>query len=574
VKDYRELRKNLKKDYGAFPKVKIALLSTQAAQYPAQALRAAAYEYRLDADIYEAPFDRIEEETRDTASGLYAFEPDIAVILPVAENVRGRYYSLAPDARGSFTEAEANRLLDAAGRVSRQSGAHVVICSLAEIDDGIYGSYAASYPLSLLSVTRAVNNRIAEGAAATPGIGLADIAALASRYGTADAGDGRMYYLSSSAFSQQFLFAAMDRVMSYIAALRGRVRKCLVTDLDGTLWGGVVGDIGMESIEVGEMGMGRAYSDLQAWIKELSRRGIAVCVCSKNDEKIAKEPFLSHPGMKLSLDDIAVFKANWQDKSQNLREIKEALNIGYDSMVFIDDNPVERGAVRSQLPDVEVPELPADASGFLAFLQAENLFETVALSDEDAMRTEMYRAAGEREAAKDSAGSLEEYLQSLGMVCKISPFDSYSIPRVAQLTQRTNQFNLRTVRYAESDIEKAAADASSITMAVSLTDAYGDYGIIGAVIMKETEKGGLFLDTWLMSCRAVKRGVEEFVFNRMAQAAAEQGYSVIEAEYAPTEKNAPVKGLLANMGFTEGAAGRWVLNIGEYAPKRTYIAEG
>jgi FkbH-like protein len=568
--NYRELRKNLKKDYGAFPKLRVALLSDQAAQYPARALRAVAYEYRIDAEIYEAPFDSVEAEALDPSSELYAFDPNVVVVFPTVENIRARYYETDPELRAVYGGEETERWLAVADSIAERSSAHVILCNLLEIDDGLYGSYAASYPLSLLAVVRSVNDGFAAGVAVRSGIGLADIASLAAQEGLKRARDDRMYYLSSSPFSQEFLFAAMDRVMSYIAALRGNVKKCLVTDLDNTLWGGVVGDIGVENIEIGELGLGKAYSDLQSWIKELSRRGVAVCVCSKNDEKTAKEPFLIHPDMKLRLDDIAVFKANWLDKARNIRGIAKALNIGLDSMVFIDDNPAERGLVRSRLPDVTVPELPRDATFVLSFLQSANLFETISLSDEDAKRTEMYRSAGERETAREKAGSVDEYLRGLDMRCRIRPFDEYSLPRVAQLTQRTNQFNLRTRRYTRADIEKFAGDSSYVTMAASLRDAYGDYGIIGVAILKETPGGTLFLDTWLMSCRAVKRGVEEFFFNHIVKAAAEKGYGAIEAEYLPTAKNGPVKDLLEDMGF-EDRSGVMTLATGDYKPKETFV---
>jgi FkbH-like protein len=571
--DYRELRKNLTKDYSAFPKAKIALLSDQAAQYPAQALRAVAYEYRIDAEIYEAPFDSVEQEALNPASGLYALDPDVVVMFPASENIRAKYYDTNPKQRAGYGDAEALRWLSAADSIADKSSARVILCNLPEIDDGLYGSYAASYPLSLLAVLRSINNGFSAGAEARRGVGLVNIASVAAAEGLRHAFDDRMHYLSSSSFSQDFLCAAMDRVMSYVSALRGNVKKCLITDLDNTLWGGVVGDIGIENIEVGGLGLGKAYIDIQLWIRELSRRGIAVCVCSKNDEKTAKEPFIAHPDMKLRLDDIAVFKANWQDKAQNIREIAEALNIGYDSMVFIDDAPAERESVRSQLPDVTVPELPADATFVLSFLQSKNLFETTSLSSEDTKRTGMYRDAGKREAAKGRAVSIEDYLRGLGMRCAIKPFDKYSTPRVAQLTQRTNQFNLRTKRYAESDIEQFASDDACITMAMSLSDTYGDYGIIAAAILRETSDKTMFLDTWLMSCRAVKKGVEEFFFNAIVAAATKRGCDIIEAEYIPTAKNGPVKNLLAEMGFKD-KAGVMTLAVSEYEPKETFVGHG
>ncbi|MDR0520108.1 MAG: HAD-IIIC family phosphatase [Clostridiales Family XIII bacterium] len=405
--DYRELRKNIKKDYSGFPKARVALLSDQSPQYPAQAIRAMAYEYRIDAEIYEAPFDSMEAEALDPASGLYSFAPDVTVLLPAAEKIRARYYETPLGERGGFAEREASRLLAIADKAASASGANVALCNLLETDDGLNGSYAASYRLSLLSALRCINQLLADGAASRPALGIIDIASLAAVFGIANARDERMYYLSGCAFSQEFLFMAMDRAVSYISALRGGVRKCLVTDLDNTLWGGAVGDVGTANILLGESGIGKAYADLQAWLRELSRRGIAVCVCSKNDEAAAKEPFFTHPAMKLGMDDIAVFKANWQDKAKNIREIADALNLGTDSRVVLDDYPAERGSVRAQLPEVAVPELPADAARVLPFLQSQNLFEAVSLSGEDARRTEMYREAGRRESARDGAAAHE-----------------------------------------------------------------------------------------------------------------------------------------------------------------------
>jgi FkbH-like protein len=572
--DYKELRKNLKKDYDDFPKLRIAILSDIATQYLAQSVKALAYEYGFNPEIYEGAFDQMQAEALDIGSGLYAFKPDYVVIFPTAENLKRRLYKTPPEDRPAFVAAESGRILSVADTISNNSDAQIILCNLCEIDDGLYGSYAGSYELSVLSVTRTINLQLTADIRSRSGIHPADIAAAQNLYGSENTFDERMYYLSSNPFTQDFLAVIADRILSVINVLKGHVKKCLITDLDNTLWGGTIGDIGFGNIAIGDLGIGKAYSDLQAWIKELSLRGIAICVCSKNDEDIAMRPFLSHPDMILKLSDIAVFKANWRNKTENITAIKDALNIGYDSMVFIDDNPAERDLVRSVLPDVTVPKLPGDAARVLRYLQSLNLFETAGLSDEDARRTQMYRQEGERAAAKSGAQDIEDYLTGLAMRCRILPFDQYSIPRIAQLLQRTNQFNLRTQRYTEKEIEAFAASDDYITMSVSLEDKFGDYGIIGAVILQKKEDDELFIDSFVMSCRVAKRGVEEYLFNSIALKAGELGIAKITGEYIPTAKNGPVKDLLAEAGFTgtgTGTGGIKSIFADDYVPMSTFV---
>ncbi|MDR2162840.1 MAG: HAD-IIIC family phosphatase [Clostridiales Family XIII bacterium] len=584
--DFKRLRVNLNKDYSAFHRMNIAVLADQASQYIAQALRAVSFERLIDARVYEGAFDRMLEEALDPDSGLYLSEPDRIVVFPSAQNYRARFYNEEKMRRATFPEREAARLCDILDALTGRSGAPVIICNFCTMDDGLYGNLAGTYPESLLSGIRETNMLIAESVKHRDGVFLVDVDMLQSAVGAIHAYDPRSYYLASCPWTMDFLADVADRVFAVSDALTGKVRKCLITDLDDTLWGGVVGEVGWEHIAIGGAGVGRAYADLQAWIRELSRRGIAVCVCSKNDERVAMMPFLQHPDMVLRRDDIAVFIANWRDKASNIREIRRILNIGFDSMVFIDDNPFERELVRNALPDVVVPELPRDATGVLSYLQSLGLFEAVVILEEDVARTEMYRHEAERERHRERAANLDTYLKELDMRCTIGPFDAFSIPRAAQLTQRTNQFNLRTRRYTERELADMTESGEYVTMCASLRDAFGDYGIIGVAILRKDSPETLFLDTFLMSCRVAKRGVETFMIGVIASEAKRDNYREIIAEYIPTAKNGPAKGLLREMGFVEqdisdepddvgdtvdGPATRWRLALDSFVPQKTYI---
>jgi FkbH-like protein len=565
---FKDLRKNLTKDYGGFPIVKMAMVADWSTQFLAQALRGLAYARRMDLRVYEGAYGQFEAEILNDDSELYAFAPDFVVLFPSAEALRDRFYDAAEraprDAVGfgpDFAAAEAARIVGLVARLRARTDAKPIVCNLCELDDAVYGSFGAVCDDALPRVLRAVNERLARDLSAAAPDGttafIADINALQGAKGRDAAFDPRLYCVSKSVFGLDFLPCVAERILGLAEVLLGRVRKCLITDLDGVLWGGIVGEVGTEGIEIGDLGRGRAFSDLQRWIRALSRRGVAIAVCSKNDEKAAKEPFLKHPDMILRLEDIAVFVANWNDKASNIKQIRKALNIGFDSMVFIDDSPAERDLVRRMLPEIVVPEIPKDASLVLRMLQDANLFETTAVSDEDRRRAAMYNAESRRGEAAADARDIDAYLQSLEMTARFEPFDAFSIPRAAQLTQRSNQFNLRTKRYTDGDLRKMAADEACIARCLSLTDRFGDYGIVGVVVLRREEDGSaLFLDTLLLSCRVLKRGVEEFVFNELVALAEAEGAACLTGEYIPTAKNGIVAGLLPDFGFRREGAGR------------------
>lgn len=406
---------------------------------------------------------------------------------------------------------------------------------------------------------------------------ICDIASLQNKMGRDIMFAPNVYVSTEMVLSIDALPYVASRVMDIVCAIKGQFKKCLILDLDNTVWGGVIGDDGLEGIQLGHgLGIGKAFTEFQMWVKKLKQRGIIICVASKNNEETAKEPFEKHPDMVLKLEDIAVFQANWETKVDNIRTIQHILNIGFDSMVFLDDNPFERNIVRENIPGITVPELPEDPGEYLEYLYSLNLFETASYSQADKDRTKQYQVEAKRVSLQKTFSNETDFLKSLDMVSVVSGFTKFNTPRVAQLSQRSNQFNLRTMRYTEADIEALAADKDTIDLSFTLEDKFGDNGLIAVIIMKKQDEETLFVDTWLMSCRVLKRGMENFTLNTMVTCAKQRGYKRIIGEYLPTAKNKMVEAHYPSLGFEkiEGAAtAQYVLDVENYQPRECYIKE-
>lgn len=409
-------------------------------------------------------------------------------------------------------------------------------------------------------------------AAEFPNLFICDLASFQNKYGRDWMFDASVYVSTEMILSIDALPHVAARVMDIVCAVEGKIHKCLVLDLDNTLWGGVVGDDGWEGIQLGHgLGIGKAFTEFQQWVKKMRERGIILAVCSKNDEDKAKEPFEKNPEMVLKMDDIAVFIANWENKADNIRTIQQILNIGFDSMVFIDDNPFERNIVRENVPGICVPEMPEDQGEWLEYLYSLNLFETAAYSNADKDRTRQYQIEAKRVQASQRFTNEAEFLQSLEMVSVVEGFTPFNTPRVAQLSQRSNQFNLRTVRYTDAEIASLGKNDCYACFSFTLEDKFGDNGLICVVIMEKQDEETLFVDTWFMSCRVLKRGMENFTLNTMVGYARKNGFKRIVGEYIPTQKNGMVKDHYLNLGFEPKGGNRFVLEIETYKDKECYI---
>jgi FkbH-like protein len=361
-----------------------------------------------------------------------------------------------------------------------------------------------------------------------------------------------------------------------LAALQGRSFKCLVLDLDNTVWGGVIGDDGMEGITLGQgSAAGEAFAAFQEHARELSRRGVILAVCSKNDEANALEPFASHPEMVLRRGDVSAFVANWSNKADNIRAIAQQLNIGLDSLVFVDDNPMERDLVRRELPMVAVPEVSDDPVGYVRALADGGYFEGLSVTDEDRARTGQYLGNQAREALRSEATDLDSYLRGLEMQLVWRKFDRVGLQRTVQLINKSNQFNLTTRRYSEEDVLAVMADPSAFGLQLRLLDRFGDNGVIAVVIGRVTGEEA-DIDTWLMSCRVLGRQVEPTTLNLVAAVAASLGARRLVGRYIPTKKNAMVRDHYERLGFTvverhDDGGSRAVLDLAGFEPAATFI---
>jgi len=570
MKDFFELKRNLKKDFSHLQTIKVALLGDTATQFLSIALRGTGFDCGFDLQIWEADFDQIELQVFDPSSELYAFAPDVIILFESAHKLVSKYSKLKPEAYSSFADEQLSKIDKLIARISEQLTAKIIFYNFAEINDSVFGNYANKIESSFLFQLRKLNYNLMVYATGNPGLHICDLSTVQNCVGKGAFFQPSVYVNTEMVLSIEVLPAVAAQTIDIVGALYGRFKKCLVLDLDNTLWGGIIGDDGIENIQLGSLGIGKAFTELQYWIKKLKNRGIILAVCNKNTELVAKEPFEKHPDMVLHLDDIAVFIANWENKVDNIRQVQRILNIGFDSMVFLDDNPFERNIVRENIPELTIPELPDDPAEYLEYLYTLNLFETVSFSNEDKERTKLYQLEAQRAEVQHSFTNENDFLKSLNMVSLVEPFNKFNTPRVAQLSQRSNQFNLRTVRYTEPDIEALSESGDVYTFSFTLEDKFGDNGLICVVILKKENEETLFIDTWLMSCRVLKRGMEHFVLNTIASFASEKGFSWLHGEYIVTSKNGMVKDHYRNLGFEEKGDG-YVLNVNTYEHKPCYI---
>lgn len=568
---FKELNKYNHDSHPTKYSYRVGVLSDTSSQYLVKALKGYGLKEAIDLNIYEAGYDQISLEILNPNSSFHQSDLDYAILLQAPEKLQAKFQKLSTLDRIDFASTQAAYLKNLVEHVP--SGTKIILNTFPKLVDNIFGNFGAkvkssfSYQLSLL------NLEIKKLAFDYGNVFIIDVEWLQNITGVENRIDTKFYVRAKIAYSLKFLPLLVKHYLDIIKASEGiNLKKCLILDLDNTLWGGVIGDDGMEGIQLGELGTGSAFDAVQRWAKALKNRGIILCVCSKNTESIAKEPFEKHPNMLLRLEDISVFVANWENKADNIRHIKEVLNIGYDSMVFIDDNPFERNLVRQELPQVTVPELPKSPVQYMPFLNDLNLFETASFSKEDSDRTKRYQEEAKRVAIKQNYKDINAYLESMDMKAIMEPFDSFSVPRVAQLIQRSNQFNLRTKRYSEEAIKEKMADDKFLTFQIKLADKFGDYGLISLVIGEIKDKNSLFIDTWIMSCRVLKRGVEKFVLNELVTQCRYKGLTAITGEWLETKKNIIVKDHYKNLGFIEND-NLWHLDLNKFEPLKCNIKQ-
>ena len=564
----------LQRSYAAPPSslatkpVKLALLSSSTVAHLLPGIRVGALRRGIWTEVYEAAYGQYWQELIDQQSGLHQFHPNVVLFSLDARHLASSL-DATPDSTLEMLTSCWQRARDAFDCTVIQQTALPVLAPL-------LGNNEHQLRESPRWKINELNFKM-HATAAREGVLLLAADSYAESDGVNEWYDPALWHRAKQEIHPRVSHIYGDLLGRLLAAEQGRSFKCAALDLDNTLWGGVIGDDGIAGIHLGQgHAVGEAYIEFQRYLQALASRGIILAVCSKNDEENARLPFSQHAEMVLKETDIACFAANWNDKAANLRHIAKTLNIGLDAIVFVDDNPFERNLVRQELPMVAVPELPEDPSLYIGCLSGGGYFEGLSVTAEDRKRGEQYRANLEREQARDNSTDLQGYLRGLRMELLWNYFDSTTLSRVAQLINKTNQFNLTTQRYSESDVASMMVDPNVMGLHFRLLDRFGDNGIISIVIGRLASPDDLFLDSWLMSCRVLGRQVEETTLNIVAAAALGRGVKHLVGEYRPTAKNGMVKHHYEKLGFqlvseNPDGSSRWILDLNSYQQRPSPI---
>jgi FkbH-like protein len=565
------------------PAVRLAVLGSATTSHLLPGIRIGALRRNMFCEIYECGHNQYIQELHQRDSALHSFHPDAILFSFDARHLTS----------GSRSVEQTLETITACWKRAREFCSHVIQQTILPVFPPLLGQNEHRLPSSPGAAVARINASL-RPLADEFGVHLLAVDDWAARGGIDTWHSVALWHRAKQEITPGVSPLYGDLAARLLAALNGRSAKCLVLDLDNTLWGGVIGDDGLGGIELGQgSAVGEAHLSVQQYALKLADRGVILAVCSKNDEATALLPFERHSEMILKRSDIACFAANWKDKAANLREIARALSIGVDSLVLLDDSPHEREQVRRELPEVTVLELPEDPALYPACIADSGCFEAAGITAEDFRRTALYQSNLDREVLRESASDLPGYLRSLGMVLRHSPFDGMGLKRIAQLINKTNQFNLSTKRYTEQDVERFIGNEDYLTWQVRLLDRFGDNGIVGVVIARISTgistginpginpgTGSLVLDTWLMSCRVLGRNVEHATLALMARAARDLGLTQIRAEYIPSGKNEMLRGILPALGFENssenGVSTLWKLDLESYIQPEVFVdfAEG
>jgi FkbH-like protein len=550
------------------PHVRLAVTGSSTLSHLHPGIRLAALRRGILLDVYQGIYGMYRQELMDPNSGLHSFKPDVILLALDAHHL----------AEAENADAESIlAMLRSCWVAARESFCCSVIQqTVLPVHPHLVGNQESQYPASPAAIVTRVNALLRDEAPKA-NVQLLTVDAWAAESGIFEWFEPSLWYRSKQEIHPRVSNLYGDQVGRILAALRGKSSKCLVLDLDNTLWGGVVGDDGVDGIVIGQGSeSGEAFVALQRYAKGLSQRGVILAVCSKNDEANALLPFEKRSEMILRRADIACFVANWEDKAGNIRRIAKQLNIGLDSLVFVDDNPFERNLIRRELPMVAVPELPEDPCGYVRLLSAAGYFETLSITEEDRERSSQYRANLSREELREKATDMQGFLRALKMQLIWSPFAGKDLKRVVQLLNKTNQFNLTTRRYSEEAVQALLADRNVLTLQLRLLDVYGNNGIIALLIGRRNLNAELELETWLMSCRVLGRQVEQATLNILAEKAREMGCGRLVGYYRPTASNGMVRSHYEKLGFAlqhtaEDGSTDWKCSLDEMSPLTTEI---
>jgi FkbH-like protein len=527
-------------------------------------------------EFYQSEYGRYYEDAVLEPQVIANFRPDVIYVHTCVLNIQTfPPISCSEEELPSYLENEIGRFRAVWNSLAANVGCQIIQNNFELPHLAMLGNLDGISPGGATRFVTELNRLFASEAAVNSRLIVQDLHTISAHIGIAQWSDPERWFSYKIANSVEGTWAIVTSLTSLIGAIYGRTRKVLVLDLDNTLWGGVIGDDGADKILIGrETPVAEAFTAFQEYCLRLRDRGVLLAVCSKNDDGVARLGF-EHPDSILKLEHFAAFKANWQPKHENILAIARELNLGVDSFVFVDDNPAERAIVEAQVPGIVVPDIGTEVAKFALVLESGRFFETISLGKEDLVRSKLYKENSRRAEMQQKFANYGEYLDSLEMTAEIDIFRPMYTERIAQLTNKTNQFNLTTRRYSLAEIESIAADESYIGLYGRLADRFGDNGLI-SVVLGRIQHSNLHLDLWLMSCRVLKREMEIAMLDEIMERAKQRGLTTLVGYYLPTAKNGMVADHYANLGFTKiseaaSDATVWSLEVRGYEPRSRHI---
>lgn len=557
-------------------KKKVAILGGSTTNEVADQLGLFLLQYGIEAEFYQSEYAQYWQDAMFGTPELDAFHPDIIYIHTTWRNITDfPTTQSSADEIDSMLDTQYQHFLTMWQKLSEKFHCPIIQNNFDRPNYRLMGNRDIYDPHGRSNFISRLNQLFYQYAAQQEDFYINDIDYLSADYGLTAWGDAFYWHMYKYAMCLDAIPSLANSIANIIKAIYGKNKKALVLDLDNTLWGGVIGDDGVDGIAIGpEVPEGQVYAEFQSYCKALKSIGVILAVDSKNDEANALAG-LNHPDGILRPDDFVSIHANWENKDLNLKAIADELSLGVDSFVFADDNPAERAIVAAQLPGVATPPLDG-AENYIKTLDHGGYFEVTALSGEDLKKTELYHANAQRRQAEASFADYDAYLRSLDMHATIRGFENIYIQRIAQLTNKSNQFNLTTLRCSEDDIRAMAENPNWLCLYGKLVDKFGDNGVV-TVVAGEQQGDTLYLRLWLMSCRVLKRGMEDAMMDCLVQDAVKRGVKTIVGYYYPTAKNAMVKEFYGGMGYTktaEDAEGNttWTLDVQSYSFKQPPMA--
>ena len=554
-------------------KIRIAILGGFTLNGLEETMRVKCDEKRIQCTTYVSGYNQYNQEILDEKSQLYKFSPDITFLIIDSRTILGKLflnpYSVSIEERKQFVQNKSDEIINLAKSLVEKSKSKLVISNFSVPSYSPIGINETREEFGLHDMVRVLNENIKIGLSTEPEIFIYALNSFVTRFGENNVFDYKQYFYGDVRISLDYIPYLAEELMGYIKAVLGLNKKCIVLDLDNTLWGGIVGEDGFEGIKLGDSPVGRAYTEFQHNLLALNQRGILLAINSKNNFDDAMQIIKDHPNMVLKEDNFVCIRINWNDKVVNMKEISDELNIGLDSMVFFDDDPVNREYVKSNLPEIQTIDI-SDPSNSSKILKSINDFQMLKITDEDMTRNKMYLEQRKRTDLKTQVGDLQDFLKQLNISVKIKNADSFTIPRISQLTIKTNQFNLTTRRYQEEDIRKFSQDKDKIVECAQVEDKFGDNGITGVYIINKDNKQEWTIDTFLLSCRIIGRGVEDGMLHQIIEKARKEGVSKIRGEYIKTKKNKPAENFFPTFGFKK-EGNFWILDTKNHFKKPQHL---